>query len=102
MKTFDDGGCIYKVSSTQDAHEVRVELCNLYPSRPMHIERKDQQSLRAKEGKVKQSTHEWRAQGGVDGGDHLDVAAVCFTVSKQHRLLCWHKNKQQERSSVVD
>lgn len=53
MKTFDDGGCIYEVSSTQDAHEVRVELGNLYPGRPMHVERKEQQSLRAEGGQVK-------------------------------------------------
>lgn len=37
MKTFDDGRCVYEVSSAQDAHEVRVELGNLYPGRPMHF-----------------------------------------------------------------
>lgn len=46
VKTFDDGGCVYEVSSTQDAHEMRVELSNLYPGRPMHVEReKEQQSV---------------------------------------------------------
>ena len=44
MKTFDDGGCVYEISSTEDAHEVRVELSDLYPGRPMHDEQKEQQS----------------------------------------------------------
>lgn len=40
MKTFDYGGGVNEISSAQDAHEVRVELRDLYPGRSMHGERK--------------------------------------------------------------
>lgn len=38
VKAFDDGGRVYEISPTQDAHEVRVELGDLYPGGPMHDE----------------------------------------------------------------
>lgn len=44
VQTFDDRGCVYEISSTQDAHEVRVELSNLNPGRPVHGERMEQES----------------------------------------------------------
>lgn len=44
METFDDGGRVDEVSPAQHAHEVRVELGDLYPGRPMHVERREQQS----------------------------------------------------------
>lgn len=44
METFDYGGGIYEISSTQDAHKVRVELRDLYPGGSMHGEGKQQQS----------------------------------------------------------
>lgn len=37
MEALDDCGCIYKVSSTKDAYEVRVELGDLYPGGSMHV-----------------------------------------------------------------
>lgn len=45
MEAFDDGGCVYEVSSTEDAYEMRVELGDLYPGGPMHVGRTLQKKL---------------------------------------------------------
>lgn len=95
MKTFDYGGCVYEISSTQNTHEVRVELSNLYPGRSMHGEREGKQScVEKKQNKSKQCMHGRR--GRIRGLQvsfpgklgHLEKAAVCLTVLKQHHLLC--------------
>lgn len=44
MKAFNDGGRVDEVSSTQDADEVRVELGDLYPGGPMHVDGAQRQS----------------------------------------------------------
>lgn len=97
MKTFDDGGGIYEVSSTQDAHEVRVELGNLYPGRPMHVEKKEQQSLRAEGEQVKTKERFVNARRTI-----WTRLLFAWTVLKQHNLLCRSKNNQRERCSLAD
>lgn len=82
MKTFDDGRRVYEISPAQHAHEVRVELSDLYPGRPMHVERKEQRSC----VEVGKKRHQ-RAAGFLHS-DHLGKAAVCSTALKQHHLLC--------------
>lgn len=37
VEAFNDGGCVYEVSSAQDADEVRIELSDLYPGRAVHV-----------------------------------------------------------------
>lgn len=37
MKAFDDCGCVDKISPAQHAHEVRIELSDLYSGRAMHF-----------------------------------------------------------------
>lgn len=44
MKTFDDGRRVDEIPPAQDAHEMRVELGDLYPGRPMHDEQKEPRS----------------------------------------------------------
>lgn len=82
---------------------MRVELCNLYPRRPMHFERKVQQSCVEEEKKSKSKQCMDERRGGIRAeallqvysakqskADHLGGkrAAVCLTVLKQHHLLC--------------
>lgn len=43
VKTFDDGRCIDEISPAQHAHEVRVELGDLYPGRPVHFVRGEEE-----------------------------------------------------------
>lgn len=100
VKTFDDGCCVYEISSAQHAHEMRVEFSNLYPGRPMHLVREEQQTCaqNTKGTSQKQCVHGRRGEGrrGHQRGcrflrrnaDHLEKAAVCLTVLKQHHLLC--------------
>jgi len=61
VKAFDDGGCVYEISSTQDADEVRVELGDLYPGGSMHVERTEQQSCVEREGHVTTGRLRWAA-----------------------------------------
>lgn len=44
VKTFNDGRCIDEISPAQHAHQVRVELRDLYPRGAMHFEQKKQQT----------------------------------------------------------
>lgn len=100
MKTFDDGCCVYEISSAQDAHEVRVEFSNLYPGRPMHLVGKEQQTCAENTKGTSQNNVCMAGEAGGGGGghqrvcrflrrnaDHLEKAAVCLTVLKQHHLL---------------
>ena len=42
MQAFDDGGRVYEISPAQDAHEVRVQLRDLYSGGSMHGRRPKQ------------------------------------------------------------
>lgn len=50
VQTFDDGGGVDEVTPAQNAHEVRVELGNLDPRRPMHDEPKELMARRRHRG----------------------------------------------------
>lgn len=42
MQTFDDGGCVDVVSSTQDADQVFVDFSDLQVGRRVHLKHKDE------------------------------------------------------------
>lgn len=67
VKTFDDCCGVYEISSAQDAHEVRVELGNLYPGRPMHLVTEEQQTCAESKGGQVKTLRAGRAGGSIRG-----------------------------------
>lgn len=80
VKTFDDGRCVYEISPAQDAHEVRVELGNLYPGCPMHLVG----------GWT--TTAAWKKTQQTEGGDKVK------TIWRRRLLFVRLRNKQRGRS----
>lgn len=56
VKTFDDGRCVDEISPAQHAHEVRVELGDLYPGRPMHFVREQNEEEQGEEDEEEEAT----------------------------------------------
>lgn len=69
MEAFNDGGCVYEVSSAQDADEVRIELSDLYPGRAVHVGTLTELFCLGKEEKGK-------------SGGRVFFNALCLLVSK--------------------
>lgn len=90
MKAFDDCCSVDKISSTQHAHEVRIELCDLYSGRAMHFvggkkqergerpERKDKKKLSVT---AKKDHLERSCLLGSVGGGHTVFYANSATIS---------------------
>lgn len=90
MKTFNDGRCVDEISPAQHAHEVRVELGDLYPGRPVHFVRErlgqQQQRRRQKKGTCAKKKNRQRG-GGKESEDALTVEALrAFTLGAAHHL----------------
>lgn len=77
METFDDGGRVDEVSPAQHAHEVRVELGDLYPGRPMHVERREQQSC------VEENNRTNILKDGEKESEREQVKTICALIAGQ-------------------
>lgn len=94
VKAFDDRCRVDEISSAQDAHEVRVELGDLYPGRSMHLVRNEQQPCPGKSNnsnKKKRHVKPYEAGEGASGaqrGHRLEKTDLCSSALKQRRLLC--------------
>lgn len=75
VKAFDDCCCVDKISSTQHAHEVRIELCDLYSGRAMHFVGKKQERGERPERKDKK-----KLSVTAKKGHHLERSCLLGSV----------------------
>lgn len=115
MKAFDDCCSVDKISSTQHAHEVRIELCDLYSGRAMHFvekktgkgrktwtERQEKVKCNGKERPFGEELYAWLRWGGhiVFYANSATIRCGRFTVSNylEHPI---NTNQSQWWSSMV-
>lgn len=102
VKTFDDGRCVDKISPAQHAHEVRVELGDLYPGRPVHFVREEQdgdeeeEATTTTEKKIQPVRKKRTECEGVTGGGE-DAWTVAFGAAHGTPFAVrWKREKDME------